>query len=200
MFRLAAVAVLSLLGAVAAQAEVLTCAVFKDRLAQALGQQTKGAAAPHFADFGGSRSVGRYDWSSAPDLAGKLTCGPDDAFADFFMAYGTGARASSDIPGDLGRFDALAAASVCALSNGSPEACKAMVTTMTGDGIDQYKEDMAQHDERPQSLQDYDFAPDLDAVFYLTPTALSWAVGPGVFKTVEAARPPLAPVDRDTDD
>lgn len=201
MFRLTASALLTvLLGSTEGRAETLTCAMFKDRLAEAFNAQLKGAAALRYADAEGNGSFTRYSWTGAPDLGGKLTCGRDDAFADFYMTVAPEVRASSAAPSDTTRFDALAAASVCALSDGSPAACKAMATTMTGDGIDQYEEDLAKHDERPQSLQDYDFAKDLDAVFYVTPTTFSWAIGPGVYTTVEAARPPLVPQDRDKDD
>ncbi len=201
MFRLMMAAVLcSLWNGAGARAEVLTCATFKTRLAQALAAQASGEPPRlSFAATGGGGAIRRYDWRGVPNLSGKLTCGPGDAFADFFMAYDPDARSGAAVPADLARFDALAAGSVCALSDGTREACHAMATTMTGDGIDQYKEDLAGGDLRPQSLQDYDFAEDLDAVFYVTPTTLSWAIGPGVYKTVEAARPPLAPKDRDDD-
>ena len=202
MFRAAtAFLFLALIGPACARAEVLTCATFKQRLTEALGAQPAGVALkPSFAAEGGSGRVKRYDWAGVPDLAGKLTCGADDAFADFFMAFEPRARLSPAVPADLTRFDALAAASVCALSDAAPDACRAMVATMTEDGTDGYTEDLASGKARPQNLQDYDFAPDLDAVFYVTPAALSWAVGPGIFTTLDAARPPFKPEDRDNDE
>ena len=190
----------SILHAATARAETLTCAAFKDRLATALDAQAAGVPHPTFAASGGGGTVRRYDWDGVPHLSGKLTCGAQDAFADFYMAFDPTARPSAAAPADIAGFAAVAAASVCALSSGSAEACHAMVATMTGDGLDQYKEDVKQGDDRPQGLQDYDFATDLDAVFYVTPTALSWAVGPGIYTTVTAERPPLVPQDQDKDD
>jgi hypothetical protein len=199
---LAVVALSSLIGPRCASAETLSCTVFKARLDQAMREGSAHGTTPlTFTRVGdGAASGTRYDWSGGPGLSGKLTCGPDDAFADFYMMIDPATRPSIAVPADISRFTDLGAASICALSAGSPPACQAMMTAMTQDGIDQYEEDLAHHDPQPQSLQDYDFAKDLDAVFYVTPRTMSWAIGPGLFTTVEAERPALAPVDRDKGD
>ena len=182
-------------------AETLRCAVFKTRLAEAMQAPGSKVTTPltftRFRD--GAASGTRYDWTGVPGLMGKLTCGPDDAFADFYMMIDPATRLSAAVPADIDRFTDLGAASICALSAGSPEACRAMIATMTQDGIDAYEDDLANRDPRPQSLQDYDFAKDLDAVFFVTPSAMSWAIGPGLFTPVDAERPVLVPVDRDKD-
>ena len=204
MFRsMLAVVVLSpLIGVPYASAETLRCAVFKTRLDEAMRAGGARDTTPLTFTRGraGVASGTRDDWRGSPGLSGKLTCGPDDAFADFYMMIDPATRPSIAVPADISRFTALGAASICALSAGSPAACQAMMTSMTQDGIDQYEEDLAHQDPQPQSLQDYDFAKDLDAVFYVTPRAMSWAIGPGLFTTVEAERPALAPVDRDKGD
>ena len=176
-------------------AAVLTCDQFQARLAEALGTLPgQDRPVPVFAAKPTGRTIA---WSGVPGLSGRLTCGDAGAFADFYMVVDPGLRGPSAlVPG----FVALAAASVCALSAGTPEACLAVATTMTTDGLDQVKEDLAQHDDQPQSLQDYDLAPDLDAVFYVTPAAISWAIGPGLYATLATERQPLEPEDRDKDD
>ena len=75
-----------------------------------------------------------------------------------------------------------------------------MMARMTEEGITNYRDDLAQHDDHPQGLIDYDLFPGLDAVLYLTPRALSWAVGPGIYATVGTAPPALDPRDHDEEE
>jgi hypothetical protein len=192
---------IAILSATAAKAEVLTCAAFKTRLGEALHASGMAAHPPFaFTPAGTTVQSGRrYDWSGLPGLSGKLTCGANDAFADFYMAVDPATRPSHAVPDDLGAFRDLSAASICALSAGPALACRAMMTAMTDDAIDDYEDDLEKHAPRPRSLQDYDFAEDLDATLLITPGTLSWAIGPGLFNTVDSARPTLDPHDRDAE-
>ena len=181
----------------ASAATVLTCDNFKARLDESI--KAMGASTPTPTGFALIRDAGRsgrsYAWTSEQGLSGRLTCAPGDAFADFYMMRETTPAAIEHLDG----FRDLGAASICALASAGPDACRGLVDTMTEDGLDEYEESIAKHKARAQGLQDYDIAAGLDAVFNITPQLISWAIGPGVFKTTEAERPTFEPHDHDDD-
>jgi hypothetical protein len=180
--------------------EPLTCARFETRLdaaARLLGAPESAPRVFTLEHDGGSTGM-RFAWVGSDGLSGRLTCGRRDAFADFYM---TGALSPSAAAiSTRATFEALAAASICALTAAAPEACRALATTMTGDALSRYQRFVADGGEHVPGPLDYDLAKGLDAVVFATPTALSWGIGPGFRATLDAAPAALAPKNKDDEE
>lgn len=182
----------------AGAAEVLTCEAFEARL-----DETITAMGEHVAHPGPMRLVyggeadRKFDWSGIVGLAGSVTCSKADAFEDFSIAIPEAYRTSDDLPTALKRFMELASASVCTLAEGQPEACRALVKTMTDATLADFRTAVAKGEAVPSGSRDFYIVDGVDAEIDMTPVDISWSIGPGLAMTTGAAKQRLSPRNMD---
>lgn len=176
------------LGVGAAQAEPLTCDVFRDRLNGALlssGQEMDAIAfKPGFSSV--ARGT-RFDWST-PDLNGTLSCGPADQFEEFGVELHFKDR--NEVARALLKFKTLQGASLCALTAGSMPVCIEFGRAMMQQALEQMGQAFNHGAREPAGLSARDVAA-VHVELTSAPTLITYLVGPGRGSTIDAARQPL---------
>lgn len=186
---------------VLAVSAVLTCDQFETRLGQAISQFGHEVAQP--GPFQLDSKVGhtgrRFDFHGIAGLSGTVTCSQSGNFEDFFVAINDDSLKAPALQPAMVRFLELAAASVCAISDGTPKACHKAVEAMVSGASRQFSDQAATGEKQPGGMREFTITADAAAEFNLTRDSISWSVGPGLAKTMPAERSPLSPNDRASD-
>ena len=185
--------------AVAADGGVLTCDQFRQRLDRTIRDMGDRVAPPGALkpSYAGGDSGKRFDWDGIVGLSGTMNCSKRDAFEDFGIAIAEATRTSDDLPVVLQRFMELASASTCALADATPDACRALVKTMTLGSLAQFRDAAGKGDAMPTGTRDFFIVEGVDAELDMTPVGITWSIGPGLSMTTSATPQKLAPKNAD---
>ena len=178
---------------------VLTCADFKTRLDATILAMGAIVASPGplRLDYDTGETGKRFDWNGIVGLSGTMNCSKADAFEDFSIAVDESYRTSDELPAVLKRFMELASASICTLSEATPDACRSLAKTMTDGSLAQFRDALLKGDAVPTGTRDFFIVAGVDAELDMTPVGISWSIGPGQAMTTGAVQQKLDPKDGD---
>ena len=180
--------VIIVLAAISAKAETLTCASFRDRLADsvlATGSKDAVVFRPGFTD---PSHHSRDDWGT-DSVGGALRCGPGDEFEEFDLSLQFNTKET--FADDLNRFLVMQGAIICALAQESASACKQYGRSMLQDALEQMGRNASHGAKSPSGLVDRTLFAGASAELTSAPSLVTFVVGPGRGGTVDASRPPL---------
>jgi hypothetical protein len=186
-------------GAACAAGPVLTCGAFKTRLDATIKEMGAQVATPGPLRLGydGAETGKRFDWDGVVGLTGTMNCSKADAFEDFGISIPEAYRTSDELPVVLRRFMELASASICTLSDATPEACRSLTKSMTDASLAQFKDALGRSESMPTGTRDFFIVDGVDAELDMTPVGISWSIGPGQAMTTGAERQKLKPKNAD---